>query len=160
MIYLWIVAMVCFLVSIYAAYQKGRKIGRKEATWLQKVSIRLMQALSGYPRPHLTVILITDDTGIGKGNRHEYPDCPEGFSLCVLLDDIIAEPKTGEEARDEIIKNKTQLEYLYKACHEFEELEKIIIKSKEISRQETIQIGGNTIKIIKNIIFLKVDTKN
>ena len=160
MITTWIITALVICVSIYIAYQKGRKVGRKEATWLQKMSIHLMQALSGYPRPHLTVILITEDNGIGKGNKHEYPECPEGFSLCVLLDDMLAEPATREEALDNILKARTQVEYLQKACHDFEESERVSIKDEQIDREEILKTPKGEVKIIKKLVFLKVDTKN
>ncbi len=119
-----------------------------------------MQALSGYPRPHLTVILITDDNGIGKGNRHEYPDCPEEFNLCVLLDDVPTEPKTHEEALDNIIKTKTRMEYLRKECGDFERSEGVNIKDKPVDREEILKTQNSDVKIIKKLVFLKVDTKN
>ncbi len=157
---MWIITGIAvFLLCIYLSYQKGRKLGRKETTWLQKMSLLLMQALSGYPRPHLAVILITEDNILGKGNKRDYPECPEGFSLCVLLEDMPTEPETGEAVIAEYTKTQIQLDYLYTTCHDFEKAENVRIESKLFTRTETVKNkSGDNIKVWKNLVFLKVDT--
>lgn len=156
-IWLLIIVTIAALFALYAIYQKGRKVGRREATWLQKMSIGLMQSLSGYPKPNLTVIPITEDNGPIKGNKNEYPECPEGFMLCVLLDDVPAEPSSPEEALTANLKIKTQRDYLLGSCNEFAKKHGVQIEPKEFDRIETGRLIDKEVKILNKIIFLKVD---
>lgn len=151
---IWVLAIVVMikLYIVYVIYEKGRKNGRKEVAWLQKIGISLIQKISGGTEPHLIAIPITDDNGINKGNKKEFPECPEGFNFCVFLNNVLAEPSPGEEALLANLTIQEQREYLLKLCYDFGKLEKVRIETRLFTRRE----GA----ILKNIIFLKIDTIN
>ncbi len=52
------------------------------------------------------------------------------------------------------------MEYLRKECGDFERSEGVNIKDKPVDREEILKTQNSDVKIIKKLVFLKVDTKN